>query len=244
MEGRQRTVAPNKIFRILEPCIIMMIMATVTVLLPDLFPCRDFPETVRKHFDVKKVVEETVSRGNETVTLNSKIYLEDSFCRNASQYNEASTLLYRSGEETIEHLFLRKSPNMFGMSALMTLFVIYFPLACWSAGSAVSSGLVVPMLLVGATFGRMIGELSVWIALQSGLTLDEIYPAIGPEASEWAWVDSGAFALIGAAAFFGGVSRLTMSLTVIMIEITNDVDHILERTSDLDDMEEAAVDYY
>lgn len=33
----------------------------------------------------------------------------------------------------------------------------------------------------------------------------------------WAWMDPGAFALLGAASFFGGVSRLTMSLTVIMV---------------------------
>lgn len=33
----------------------------------------------------------------------------------------------------------------------------------------------------------------------------------------WAWIDPGAMALIGAASFFGGVSRLTMSLTVIMV---------------------------
>ena len=41
------------------------------------------------------------------------------------------------------------------------------------------------------------------------------------------WIDPGAFALIGAAAFFGGVSRLTISLTIIMMEITNDIRFLL-----------------
>ena len=42
-----------------------------------------------------------------------------------------------------------------------------------------------------------------------------------PETSEvWSWIDPGAMALIGAASFFGGVSRLTMSLTVIMVRKT------------------------
>ncbi len=39
----------------------------------------------------------------------------------------------------------------------------------------------------------------------------------------WAWMDPGAFALIGAASFFGGVSRLTMSLTVIMVSTVNSI---------------------
>jgi chloride channel 7 len=43
----------------------------------------------------------------------------------------------------------------------------------------------------------------------------------------WNWIDPGGFALIGAAAFFGGVSRLTISLTVIMMEITNDIRFLL-----------------
>ena len=38
-----------------------------------------------------------------------------------------------------------------------------------------------------------------------------------PDQLQWSWIDPGAMALIGAASFFGGVSRLTMSLTVIMV---------------------------
>ena len=41
------------------------------------------------------------------------------------------------------------------------------------------------------------------------------------------WIDPGAFALIGAASFFGGVSRLTVSLAVIMVEITNDGSYLM-----------------
>ena len=33
----------------------------------------------------------------------------------------------------------------------------------------------------------------------------------------WQWMDPGAFALIGAASFFGGVTRLTLAVTVIMV---------------------------
>ena len=38
---------------------------------------------------------------------------------------------------------------------------------------------------------------------------------------------SGAFALLGSVSFFAGVTRLTISLTVIMVEITNDIHQLL-----------------
>lgn len=43
----------------------------------------------------------------------------------------------------------------------------------------------------------------------------------------WSWVDPGGFALIGAAAFFGGLTRLTFSLAVVMIEITDETHFLL-----------------
>lgn len=52
--------------------------------------------------------------------------------------------------------------------------------------------------------------------------------AFGVQTEEyWDWIDPGAMALIGAVSFFGGVTRLTMSLTVIMVEMTNDIQFLL-----------------
>ncbi|CAD5117650.1 DgyrCDS6403 [Dimorphilus gyrociliatus] len=80
-----------------------------------------------------------------------------------------------------------------------------------TAGCSVSSGLDVPMFFIGGLLGRLTG-------IVLGLIVGN---------SHTDWVDAGAWSLIGAAAFFAGVSRLTVSLTVIMLEITNDVTMLL-----------------
>jgi chloride channel 3/4/5 len=68
-------------------------------------------------------------------------------------------------------------------------------------GIKVPSGIIIPSLDAGAFFGRLIGQ---------------AIPDISP----------GIFAMVGAAAFLAGVSRMTVSLTVIMFELTGEVDYI------------------
>lgn len=48
------------------------------------------------------------------------------------------------------------------------MLVVYFLGAVWAAGSAVASGLFVPMLLIGSCIGRIVGLICVDVAAAGG----------------------------------------------------------------------------
>uniref|UniRef100_A0A5F9D154 Chloride channel protein n=1 Tax=Oryctolagus cuniculus TaxID=9986 RepID=A0A5F9D154_RABIT len=123
------------------------------------------------------------------------------FCPNDT-YNDMATLFFNPQESAILQLF--HQDGTFSPITLALFFVLYFLLACWTYGISVPSGLFVPSLLCGAAFGRLVANV-----LKSYIGLSHIY--------------SGTFSLIGAAALLGGVVRMTISLTVILIESTNEI---------------------
>ncbi|XP_076815151.1 chloride channel protein C-like [Clavelina lepadiformis] len=137
---------------------------------------------------------------------------------NNQSFNQAATLLFGSGSEAIRRLFSKGTHNQLNsFGILCSILAVYAAFACFAANRWLSCGLVVPMLFIGGLYGRIIGQLMV---LGFGIHV----PAEEPM---WAWIDPGAMAVIGAASFFAGVSRLTASLTVIMLEITNDISFLL-----------------
>lgn len=69
-------------------------------------------------------------------------------------------------------------------------------------GIKVPSGVIIPALGAGALFGRLVGQ---WVT--------DISPGI--------------FAMVGAGAFLAGVSRMTISLCVIMFELTGELQYIV-----------------
>ncbi|RMD41319.1 hypothetical protein DV735_g3810, partial [Chaetothyriales sp. CBS 134920] len=71
-------------------------------------------------------------------------------------------------------------------------------------GIKVPSGVIIPALDAGAFFGRLIGQVP---------SLSSSSPGI--------------LAMVGAASFLAGVSRMTISLAVIMFELTGDIDFIV-----------------
>ncbi len=66
------------------------------------------------------------------------------------------------------------------------------------------------MILIGANFGHLLGRYF--------------------NSFSWDRVDNfdvGTYSLLGAAAMLGGTTRMTISLTVILVEITNDIYYLL-----------------
>ena len=72
-------------------------------------------------------------------------------------------------------------------------------------GIKVPSGIIIPALDAGAFFGRLLGQLPI------------LSTTISP----------GIFAMVGAGAFLAGVSRMTISLAVIMFELTGELEFIV-----------------
>ncbi|KAI9873206.1 MAG: hypothetical protein M1830_000711, partial [Pleopsidium flavum] len=78
--------------------------------------------------------------------------------------------------------------------------VVKLVLTIITFGVKVPSGIIIPALDAGCLFGRLVGQ---WIT------------SISP----------GIFAMVGAAAFLAGVSRMTISLCVIMFELTGELEY-------------------
>ena len=82
-----------------------------------------------------------------------------------------------SGDETIKHLVSRGAHRRFGYESLLVMFAWYFLGAAVAAGSAISSGLFVPMLMMGSITGRLVGLATTDIADKYGQLLSR----------KWGW---------------------------------------------------------
>ncbi|PNT73292.1 chloride channel protein CLC-c [Brachypodium distachyon] len=119
----------------------------------------------------------------------------------AGHYNALASLFLNTNDDAIRNLFSGGTDSEFGVTTLLTFFVAVYSLGLVTYGVAVPSGLFIPVILSGASLGRMLGKL---LGSLTGL-------------------DTGLFALLGAASFLGGTMRMTVSVCVILLELTNDL---------------------
>ncbi|XP_018817868.1 chloride channel protein CLC-c isoform X2 [Juglans regia] len=116
-------------------------------------------------------------------------------------YNDLASLFMNTNDDAIRNLFSSGSVKEFQLSTLIVFFAAIYFLGIITYGIAVPSGLFIPVILAGASYGRLLGNLL-------GSLSD---------------LDVGFFALLGAASFLGGTMRMTVSLCVILLELTNDL---------------------
>ncbi|XP_041961829.1 chloride channel protein 1 [Alosa sapidissima] len=98
---------------------------------------------------------------------------------------------------------------------LLLFFVMKFWMSAVSTTMPIPSGAFMPVFILGAAFGRLVGEIMATL-FPNGILFDGIVYRILP----------GGYAVIGAAALTGAVTH-TVSTAVICFELTGQISHIL-----------------
>ncbi|KAK7377691.1 hypothetical protein VNO80_03121 [Phaseolus coccineus] len=116
-------------------------------------------------------------------------------------YNDLATLLLTTNDDAVRNIFSTNTPQEYQPLSLLIFFVLYCILGLITFGIAVPSGLFLPIILMGSGYGRILG----------------IYMG------SYTNIDQGLFAVLGAASLMAGSMRMTVSLCVIFLELTNNL---------------------
>jgi chloride channel 3/4/5 len=110
------------------------------------------------------------------------------------------------------------------LASLLLAFLVRLLLTVLSFGLPVPAGVFVPSLAIGACLGRAVG-----LGMEALARAHPLWPAFETCASSASasCVTPGVYSIIGAAAVLGGVTRLTVSLVVIMFELTGNLDDLV-----------------
>ncbi|XP_020107485.1 chloride channel protein CLC-a-like [Ananas comosus] len=119
----------------------------------------------------------------------------------SGHYNDLASLLHATNDDAVRNIFSTSTPTEFRVVSLLIFFVLYCILGLITFGIAVPSGLFLPIILMGSAYGRLLG-----VALGSYTNIDQ-----------------GLYAVLGAAALMSGSMRMTVSLCVIFLELTNNL---------------------
>jgi chloride channel 3/4/5 len=138
--------------------------------------------------------------------------------------------------ELVYYLFAecdRVSDNRFGLcksgaasagviSLLLLAAVLAFFLASMTFGLDLPAGIILPSLAIGALYGRALG-----IAVEM---VQKAYPALlvfSDCQPDIQCITPGTYAIIGAASALGGATRMTVSIVVIMFELTGALTYVI-----------------
>eukprot|EP00884_Botryococcus_braunii_P006609 jgi/Botrbrau1/1594/Bobra.0185s0013.2 len=123
--------------------------------------------------------------------------------------SQALRLIVHLGEPLPEE---RLDNYGFNFGTLFLLFLSSYGLMIWTNGVGASTGMFVPALAVGATGGRIMGQIVRLVVRATGSNLP---------------VSLTSYSVIGAAAYMGGATRMTLTTTVMVMETTGSLQLIV-----------------
>lgn len=180
--------------KIIEVCLISLMTSIVSFGLPILRKCSPCPES-----ELNSGIECPRPPGMYGNYVNF-------YCSKDKEYNDLATIFFNTQDDAIRNLFSAKTAHEYSAQSLLTFLVMFYTLAVVTFGMAVPAGQFVPGIMIGSTYGRLVGIFVVNSYGKGKLNIEE-----------------GTYALLGAASFLGGSMRMTVSLCVIMVEITNNL---------------------
>ena len=130
------------------------------------------------------------------------------------------------GQDDNSGLCPRTGDDIMGIVGhLCIAFIIKSLLTTITFGIKVPAGIYVPSMVVGGLLGRIVGHLVQFLAFKyPNATIFSGCPADGGLES---CVTPGVYALVAAGATMCGVTRLSVTLAVILFELTGSLDHVL-----------------
>ncbi|XP_023006123.1 chloride channel protein CLC-d isoform X2 [Cucurbita maxima] len=178
--------------KIIEACLISVLTSIISFGLPLLRQCTPCPKS-------------DPDLGNECPrppgTYGNYVNF---YCSKGNEYNDLATIFFNTQDDAIRNLFSAKTMHEFSAQSLLTFLVMFYTLAVVTFGTAVPAGQFVPGIMIGSTYGRLVGKFVVSFYKKPN-------------------IEEGTYALLGAASFLGGSMRMTVSLCVIMVEISNNL---------------------
>jgi len=121
-------------------------------------------------------------------------------------YSDMASLMFTTPSNALRLLYDRNR-HVFSLGSLAVFTVVYFILSTITSGAYVASGIFIPMMLIGGALGRLAGNLV--------------------ELSMTTAIDASIYSVVGSAAAMAGSLRMTISLVVIIVELTEGTQYLL-----------------
>ncbi|RAK96652.1 chloride channel protein [Aspergillus ibericus CBS 121593] len=170
----------------------------------------------KKYLSQHAVMESVVLAGVTAILCYPNMFLKINM-------TEMMEILFRECEGGHDYNGLCQSKNRWSMVlslAVATILRIF--LVIISYGCKVPAGIFVPSMAVGASFGRFVGILVQ--ALHEAYPKSKFFASCEPDIP---CITPGTYAFLGAGAALSGIMHLTISVTVIMFELTGALNYIL-----------------